>query len=264
MTVMNESSNELLYEVEDAVGLVTFNRPQAMNALTFDMYEQLADICEKADSASVKALVICGAGGKAFAAGTDISLFRGFDGADDGRIYEAKMEAILGQIEACAVPTIAAVTGVCTGGGAAIAAVCDVRLATKDLRFGFPIARTLGNCLSISNLVRLSALLGPARAREMMVTSRLMGADEALSGGVISVILDDHAALMEHAKNLAAKITGFAPLTLKATKEMFQRINTVGPTADDDDLIALCYGSDDFREGLDAFLTKRRPDWKGE
>lgn len=261
---MGNASEELLYEVQDAVGVVTFNRPQAMNALTFGMYEQLAEICSKAEESSLKALIICGAGGKAFAAGTDISLFRDFGGADDGRAYEAKMEAILGQIESCSVPTIAAITGVCTGGGAAIAAVCDVRLATRDLRFGFPIARTLGNCLSISNLVRLSALLGQARAREMMVTSRLMGADEALAGGVVSVLLDDPDALMAKAKDLAQKITGFAPLTLKATKEMFLRIDASGPDAEDDDLIALCYGSDDFREGLDAFLTKRRPDWKGQ
>ncbi len=261
---MGNNTDELLYEVEGAVGIVTFNRPQAMNALTFGMYEQLAEICSNAEASSLKALIICGAGGKAFAAGTDISLFRDFGGADDGRAYEAKMETVLGQIESCSVPTIAAITGVCTGGGAAIAAVCDVRLATKDLRFGFPIARTLGNCLSISNLVRLSAVLGQARAREMMVTSRLMGADEALAGGVVSVLLDDHDALMERARDLAGKITGFAPLTLKATKEMFRRIDASGPNAEDDDLIALCYGSDDFREGLDAFLTKRKPGWKGQ
>lgn len=261
---MSESTDEILYEVDGAVGIVTFNRPKAMNALTFGMYERLAEICNKAEGEGLKALIICGGGGKAFAAGTDISLFRDFGGADDGRAYEAKMEGILGQVENCPIPTIAAITGVCTGGGAAIAGVCDVRLATKDLRFGFPIARTLGNCLSIGNLVRLSGLLGPGRAREMMVTSRLMGAEEAIAGGVVSELFDDEAALMTRARELAAKITTFAPLTLKATKQMFLRINTVGPAADDDDLIALCYGSDDFREGLDAFLSKRRPEWKGQ
>ena len=113
-----EHSDELLYEVKDGIGLVIFNRPEARNALTFSMYDRLVEICKSAkDDASFKAIIITGAGDRAFAAGTDISLFRDFSTAEDGLNYEQKMEEILAAIEACSVPTIAAISGACTGGG---------------------------------------------------------------------------------------------------------------------------------------------------
>ncbi|HJQ57801.1 MAG TPA: enoyl-CoA hydratase-related protein, partial [Vineibacter sp.] len=144
-------SDDLLYDVRDGIGRVTFNRPQARNALTFAMYERLAAICEEINAgAAVKALIVTGAGDKAFAAGTDIGQFRDFKGAEDGLAYEAKMDRIIDTVERCRVPTIAAIAGACTGGGAAIAAACDLRIAAANARFGFPIARTLGNCLSMA------------------------------------------------------------------------------------------------------------------
>jgi len=121
------------------------------------MYEQLAEICsaicEGTDKAT--ALIITGAGDKAFAAGTDISNFRGFRTPEDALGYERTMDRVLGLLESVPVPTIAAIRGACTGGGAAIAACCDLRYSSQDLKYGFPIARTLGNCLSITNLSRL-------------------------------------------------------------------------------------------------------------
>ncbi|GAB4230509.1 MAG: enoyl-CoA hydratase/isomerase family protein [Methyloligellaceae bacterium] len=258
------SAEELLIEREGPLAVVTLNRPEKRNALTFEMYEGLADFCRGAkEDASLRAIIVTGAGGKAFAAGTDISLFRDFDGARDGVAYERRIDDILEAIESCPVPMIAAISGACTGGGAALASVCDVRIATPDMKFGYPIARTLGNCLSVSSLQRVSALLGAGRAKELILTARLMGAEEAHAIGLVSEICSDYDAMLSRARALAEQICGFAPITLQVTKEMFRRMAAAAPRIEDEDLIAYCYGSADFREGLEAFLAKRKAEWKG-
>jgi enoyl-CoA hydratase/carnithine racemase len=258
------NTDELLYEVEDTTGWITFNRPDQRNALTFAMYEGLAEICANAPTdGTVKTIVIRGAGDRAFAAGTDMTQFRGFATAQDAWDYEAKMNGVLDRIERCPVPTIAAITGACTGGGAAIAACCDLRITDSRLKFGFPIARTLGNCLSVTSLARLSALIGPARVREIIFTARLVGAEEAQAVGLVSEVLDDAAAVMVRARELAALLATHAPLTLRVTKEGLRRLCNDGPGAADHDLIETAYMSEDFREGMEAFLAKRPPQWKG-
>ncbi|MFO7297791.1 MAG: enoyl-CoA hydratase [Proteobacteria bacterium] len=255
---------EILYEVRDRIGFVTFNRPQARNALTFGMYDRLAEICSRApDDGSLAAIVITGAGERAFAAGTDISLFRDFKTPEQGIAYEKHADEIMTAIESCPVPTIAAIAGACTGGGAGIAACCDLRIATRDMKFGFPIARTLGNCLSAATLDRLVRLLGEGRVKDLIFTARLMGAEEAYAAGLISEIVEDHAALMKRAEELARQIAGHAPLTMRATKELLRRLRRHGPGVDDKDVVAKVYTSADFREGLDAFLSKRPPQWTG-
>lgn len=251
---------DLIYETTGQIGHITLNRPQARNALTFPMYERLAEIAGN-PGPDVRALIITGAGDKAFAAGTDINQFRDFKGPEDSIRYETMIDRILGTIERCTVPTIAAIAGACTGGGAAIAAACDIRIAAANARFGFPIARTLGNCLSMSNLARLSALVGPARVIEMIFTARLVPAEEALSAGLVTQVLPDLPALQARATELATLLAGHAPLTLRATKEALRRMRDSLPP--DEDLIRMCYTSQDFREGMDAFLTKRAPTWKG-
>lgn len=258
------SDQDLLYEVRDQIGFVTFNRPQARNALTFAMYDRLAEICAgiPADG-SVKALVITGAGDRAFAAGTDISLFRDFRTPEQGVAYEKRADEIFSAIESCAVPTIAAIAGACTGGGAGIAACCDLRIGTRDMKFGFPIARTLGNCLSAATLDRLVRLLGEARVKDLIFTARLVGAEEALATGLVSEVVVDHGALLIRARELARTIAGHAPLTLRITKELLLRLRQRGPKVDDTDLVAKCYTSADFREGLESFLAKRPPRWTG-
>jgi enoyl-CoA hydratase len=253
-------TDELLYEQRDGIGHITLNRPQARNALTFPMYERLAEIAA-APGDSVRALVITGAGEKAFAAGTDINQFKSFSGAEDAMAYEARIDRVLGTIERCPVPTVAAIAGACTGGGAAIAAACDIRIAAANARFGFPIARTLGNCLSMSNIARLNALVGPARVIEMIFTARLFTAEEALSVGLVTEVLPDHPALTARAADLATLLAGHAPLTMRATREALRRLRDNLPP--DEDLIRLCYTSQDFKEGTDAFLTKRAPVWRG-
>lgn len=254
---------ELLTDQRGRTLWVTFNRPEARNALTFGMYQELADLCRTAPTdGSVGAIVIHGAGGKAFAAGTDMTQFRGFATAQDALDYEAQIEAVLTDIETCPVPTIAAINGACTGGGATIAAVCDLRITTQTLKFGFPIARTLGNCLAAGNLARLSSLLGAGRVRELIFTARLLGADEALATGLVSEVLDDEDALMSRATELADLVGGMAPLTLRATKEAMRR-NQAALSVNDHDLIELCYMSKDFKNGMEAFLSKQKPEWTG-
>ena len=257
-------TDELLYEVRDGIGRITFNRPQARNALTFAMYERVAALCGDAGKdPAIRVLLFTGAGEKAFAAGTDISQFRAFNSPEDALGYEERINRVLGVIEACPVPTLAAIAGACTGGGAAIAACCDMRIAAAGMRFGFPIARTLGNCLSMANYARLVALIGPARVKEMIFTSRLMEAEEARAIGLVSEVLPDHAALLARAEELAQVIASQAPLTLRATKEAVRRIKDRMVPEEAHDLVLMCYMSADFREGMDAFLTKRPPVWSG-
>jgi enoyl-CoA hydratase len=265
---MNQStapSNDILYDQRDGIGRVTFNRPQARNAFTFAMYERLAQICEEADGdRTIKVLVFQGAGDKAFAAGTDINQFREFTTPQHALDYESRIDRVLGKLETCRVPTIAAITGACTGGGAGIAACCDIRIGTRTTKFGFPIARTLGNCLSMSNISRLTALIGPARVKDLIFTARLVGAEEAAGVGLLSEVVEDVVALERRAGELATLIAGNAPLTLNATKQALARLQRRLSREEGEDLILMCYMSRDFREGLDAFLNKRPPQWKGE
>ena len=186
------ATDELLFTTDEAgIARIVLNRPQARNAMTFAMYQGLITCCEAiTENPAVKALIITGAGDKAFAAGTDIAQFRSFNTAEDALGYERFMDRVLGSLERLRVPTIAAIAGACTGGGAAIAAACDLRVATQDARFGFPIARTLGNCLSQGNLKRLSGLIGPARVKDIIFTARLDNRKTKLTFGAKARMLD--------------------------------------------------------------------------
>jgi enoyl-CoA hydratase/carnithine racemase len=257
--------DELLYELRDGVGYVTFNRPQARNALTFAMYERLAEICKQADAdRSIKALLITGAGDKAFAAGTDISQFKTFDKEQDALDYEARIDRVMNAIEQCRVPTIAAINGACTGGGASIAACCDLRIASRTIKFGFPVARTLGNCLSLPSYARLVYLVGPSLVREIVFRARLIEADEALAAGLVMELAPDQATLLQRAEQVTREVAANAPLTLQATKQALLRLRPSVPHGEGNDLVLMCYMSQDFREGMDAFLKKRKPVWQGK
>lgn len=263
MSSPRSDDGDVLLDVADGIATMTLNRPAARNAMTLAMYDRLAQLTRAIEpGGAIKVLIVTGGGDRAFAAGTDISAFRDFRTPEHALHYETHMDDVLGTLERCPVPTIAAIAGACTGGGAAIAACCDIRIATRDIRFGFPIARTLGNCLSISNLARLSALIGAARTREILFTARLIEADEAKASGLVAELFDTHTAMMDGANKLARLLAGHAPLTLRATKEAMRRMRE-GPGADDSDLITLCYTSADFREGMESFLSKRPPQWKG-
>jgi enoyl-CoA hydratase/carnithine racemase len=235
-----QAGNNILFELRDGIGRVTFNRPQARNAFTFAMYERLAEICAQANhDRAVKVLVLQGAGDKAFASGTDINQFRAFTTPQHAIDYEARIDRVLTQIEECRVPTIAAITGACTGGGAGIAACCDLRIGTKTTRMGFPIARTLGNCLSMSSLSRLTALIGPARVKDIIFTARLVGAEEAAAAGLLTEVVEDLPALQRRTDELATLIAGHAPLTLAATKQALARLRNKLTREEGEDLILM-------------------------
>jgi enoyl-CoA hydratase/carnithine racemase len=247
---------------EGEVATLTFDRPAARNAMTWAMYEQLAAHCRQlAADSSVRVTVLRGAGGEAFVAGTDIAQFEAFRDGDDGVAYERRIDEGIALIERLPMPTVAVVEGWCVGGGLAIATACDFRLATPGTRFAVPIARTLGNTLSIANLARLEAAWGLPRVRRMLLLAEAIGAEEALACGVVYGV-HEPAKLDAAADELCTHLAPLAPVTQAAAKEALRRLTCAALPADDD-LIRRCYGSEDFREGVSAFNARRRPIWRG-
>lgn len=255
------SDGTVHFAIEAGVAAVTFDRPQARNAMTWAMYAQLGELCERLrDDASVRVVTFRGAGGEAFVAGTDIEQFRNFDG-DAGVDYERKIDACIGLLESLPMPTVAIVDGWCVGGGLAIATACDFRVATPDARFGLPIARTLGNTLSIPNLARLTEAFGQQRLKRMLMLAEMPDATEALACGYLQLV-SEPAELDAAAAKLVSRLAALAPITQRTVKEGMRRlVNNSLPNGED--LIHTCYGSEDFREGVDAFVGKRSPQWKG-
>lgn len=257
-------SDDILTERRGRVLWITFNRPQARNAMKLTMYERLVELCTEINADDeLRAVVLSGAGDKAFVAGTDISEFEVFKQPDDALNYEHKIGGVVEMLERVRVPLIAAIRGACTGGGMSIATACDLRIATPSSRFGFPVARTLGNCLSIANYARLVDIVGPTVVKEMVYLAKLIDAQRALAAGFLNEVLPDENGLLERAAEIAETIAGNAPLTIRATKEALRRIATDGRMADDRDLILSCYMSNDFREGMKAFFEKRPANWTG-
>jgi enoyl-CoA hydratase/carnithine racemase len=260
---MDLGTEDLIFEREGAVAWLTFNRPQARNAMTWMMYEGLHAACERVDADdAVGILVLRGAGDKAFVAGTDISQFQAFQTADDALNYERNVNRYANRLEAVQKPTVAMIRGYCAGSGAAIAMVCDLRIASRDAKFGVPIARTLGNTLSAQNLARLVALVGPARAKEMLFAARFIEAEEGKAIGLFSEVTEADA-LESRTRQIASLITSHAPLTIRSIKEGVRRLLVRGRIEETADLYLMCYLSEDFKEGVSAFLEKRPPRWKG-
>src|SRR5258708_4118317 len=176
-----------IFETDGAIATLTYNRPEARNAMTWEMYEALVAACERVDGdAAVRVLIVRGAGGKAFVAGTDIAQFQNFNNREDGLKYEERLDRVLDRLERVTKPTIAQVEGVAAGGGCAIALTCDLRVATPEASFGIPIARTLGNCLSGASYSRLLDVMGPGAVKDMLFTGRLIAGVEAHSLGIVN------------------------------------------------------------------------------
>ena len=253
-------TDQLIVEVDGPVATATFNRPQARNAMTWAMYEGLVEFCERVDDdPAIRVAVLRGAGGKAFVAGTDIGQFLEFNGAADGLAYEERIDAVLDRLEDVRVPTVAVIDGYATGGGLSIAASCDLRIGTAAAKFGLPIARTVGNCLSMGSYARLVHLVGAARAGYLIYTAGFVGAEDAAQAGLLSEVVTD---IDARVAELCTQLADQAPLTMLASKRALRRLRDRA-LPPDEDLIAMCYGSEDFREGVRAFTEKRRPEWRG-
>ncbi len=255
--------NEVIVSREGPVVSLTFNRPEARNAMTWGMYQRLYEVCEEVDADdAIRVLVLKGAGGKAFVAGTDISQFTKFKDGEDGIRYEQEGEKRAGRVGRVTKPVIAQVEGAAVGGGFAICAGADIRIGTPESRFGVPIARTLGNCLSMRNYANIIALLGVSRMKEMLLTGRLLSAEEAHAAGFLHHIVNA-SDIENYVKDLAVKVASNAPLTMWATKESVRRLLDA-KLPDGDDIVRRIYGSDDFKEGVKAFVEKRSPKWAGK
>jgi enoyl-CoA hydratase/carnithine racemase len=253
---------ELVVTQDGPVLTVTFNRPGQRNAMTFAMYDGLFAACERADSDDgVRVLVLRGAGDKAFVSGTDIAQFAEFRDGADGVAYEARITRVINRLEDVTVPTVAAVRGFCVGAGLAIAAACDLRVVTRSARFGVPIARTVGNCLSMNTYSLLLFHLGPARTLDLLLRARLLSADDAHGAGFVSELCADDA-LDGAVDELVAPLLEHAPLTMWAAKQATVRFRRAG-LPDGDDIVARVFGSQDFRDAVQAFATKSRVQWKG-
>jgi enoyl-CoA hydratase len=256
------SEGKVQLHIEGGIASVVFDRPQARNAMTWAMYGQLVQICDQLQAdAGVRLVTFRGAGGEAFVAGTDIEQFKAFKTGEDGVAYEQQIEQCINKLESLRMPTVAVIEGWAIGGGLAIAGSCDFRLATPASRFGVPIAKTLGNCLSVPNLARLSAVFGMPRVRRMLMLAEILSADEALAAGFLLQVCgagELDAALAR----LCERLLALAPVTQSVTKEGLRRLVAHGLPGDED-LIRRSYGSDDFRAGVSAFVGKANPVWKG-
>ena len=268
MSSTSMASDEILRERRGPVEWIIFNRPQRLNAMTHRMEDRLIDICRDINQDKVvRAVVFTGAAGNkpAFMAGQDVSDLRDVASVDEAMAMELRGEEVCIAVENIRVPTIAAISGACVGAGALLAASCDLRIADPSMRFGFPIARTVGNCLTVKNLARLTMVMGAPATKELIFTARLLNAEEFKAIGALREVTPAAAALLVRAQEIGEKFVELAPLTLWGTKEGMRRLrDAMLPSIADLDIVKACYLSRDYREGTAAFLEKRKPSWTGE
>ena len=258
---MSTDPGVVRYERRGTSAIITLDRPGARNALTWAMYEQLDEALDRvAGERDLCVAVLRGAGGH-FAAGTDIAQFTGFTSGDDGVAYERRLESVVAKVESLSVPTVAAVEGYALGGGLMLATACDVRLCAPNARFGVPIARTVGNCLSMANYARLVASFGAARTKALLFTADFIWAAEARAIGFVLDVVEP-SELDAQVDALCSTLASHAPVTLQVTREAIRRI-VERVTADGDDLVRRAYESRDFHEGVAAFTERRPPRWEG-
>ncbi|WP_311065282.1 enoyl-CoA hydratase [Halomonas sp. DWK9] len=260
------TTDSVCFEVKEGVAWIGFNRPQSRNAMTWEMYNALEYYCDTlADDATIHALVLHGVGGEAFVAGTDITQFAHFAEAEDAIGYERRIDRVVGKLETFPKPTLALIEGACVGGGAALALVCDFRYATDTMKFGVPIAKTLGNTLSITNISRLVDMVGIPRTKEVLMMAKLISADEALKAGLINQLFAAQNIYSDVAA-IAAEFAKRAPLTLQASKALINRVQAqrrLSPDASDD-WVATCYMSQDFTAAVNKFVNKTPFEWRGQ
>lgn len=252
-------SSNVVLDIDGPIATVTLARTAAKNALTWEMYDALVEACDAVPQSGARVLILRGSGG-AFSAGTDISQFDEVRTGADGVEYERRIGAVIAKLDGLDIATLASIDGPAVGGGCALAVACDLRIAAETARFGVPVARTLGNCLSVENLARLADLIGEGRATDLLLTGRLVSADQALEWGLVTKVVPV-GELETETMALALDLGRRASSTVAATKGLLRRLRAARRPAPGscDDLIAACYASADFREGVAAFAAKRAP-----
>lgn len=254
-----EYQNLLLEKKEVGIALLTINRPQAMNAMNSNVLEDLTHaVAEVANDLSVKVLIITGAGDKAFVAGADIAEMRDMV-PPEALEFARKGHALMDAIENMEKPVIAAVNGFALGGGDELALACDIRMASKRAKFGQPEIK-LGITLGWGGTRRLTALVGPAKAKELIFTGAIIDADEALRIGLVNRVAEPEK-LMDEALSLAGELAEKSPLTLKLAKHL---VNNWGKASLEKETFSHCFSTRDQKEGMAAFIEKRKANFEGK
>jgi len=259
------ADGKVLVEREGAVGFITFNRPERHNAMAVEMWAAVPEALDRLEGDdAVRVIVLRGAGGKAFISGADISQFEKQRSGASGNIgYDTLVGAANQRLAATRCPTIAMIRGYCIGGGLGVALQCDLRIATRESRFGIPAAR-LGVGYGHPGLKRLMDVVGPAFAMEIFFTARQFSADEALAMGLVNRVLDD-GGLESYVADYCARVAENAPLTIGAVKTCVRELLR-GRELDRERCeaaVRACFESEDYVEGRRAFMEKRKPVFKG-
>lgn len=253
----------VVLEIRDNIAHITFDHVAARNAMTVSMYQSLKSICEDiANDPKVRVAIFRGAGGKSFVSGSDIAQFASFKSGDDGVHYEEGIDSYLAPLATLPIPTIAVIDVMAVGGGLAIASCCDFRLSSPGAKFGVPIAKTLGNCLSAGNIAWLVAHLGINIVKRMLLLAEMISAEELVKQGYVLAIHDQEQ-LGKEADMLAECLSKLAPITQKSSKLVLARL-IKNNLPDCNDLISETYGSADFKNGVAAFLKGEPPTWIGK
>ncbi|WP_339095872.1 enoyl-CoA hydratase/isomerase family protein [Deinococcus sp. VB343] len=246
------------------IAVLTVNRPKALNALNGQTLQEIALAAELiANDPEVGALILTGAGDKAFVAGADISELAALEGPFAGRDMSLLGQDAMTQVSNLPIPVIAAINGYALGGGLELALCCDIRVASPRAKLGLPEV-TLGLLPGFAGTQRLPRLIGAGRALDLMLTARQVGAEEALSMGLVNYVADDP---LQKARELAEGMVKHGPLALSLVKEAVRRglaTDLEGGMEIEADLFGMAFATSDFKEGTKAFLEKRKPEFKGE